>query len=98
MNEKLNLIRETCIAAIPSRYEMDGCSCGREWPRPLRLADVLLAIGKEYVDLGVNCEGQWENAMGVGITGADNAAWNLRADDLEKQSEETIRLLHELLK
>src|ERR1035441_5558865 len=32
--------------------------------RPIRLADVLLAIGKTYQDIGVNSEGQWENAMG----------------------------------
>jgi len=70
---------------------------------PCRLADVLLAI-KESESYGhyipsVDCEGYFRAETGV-VIGDEKGdmRWNLYADDLEKQSEETISFLYELLK
>lgn len=95
MNKKLQLIREKCIAANPHRKEGWDWDSGRPEGSgymdhaPCRLADVLLAIetseGKVY-DRAVN------ESMATALN-----IWNLRADDLEKQSEDTITFLAELL-
>jgi hypothetical protein len=62
--------------------------------RHIRLADVLLAMegtgqktktADRLINLHDNCWGQ-------------DVRWNLRADDIEKQSEETISFLYELLR
>jgi hypothetical protein len=58
--------------------------------RPIRLADVLLAIGSKYA-----VDGAGEIYRSGYLTG--DSVWNLRADDLEQQSEETISFLYELL-
>lgn len=70
--------------------------------RPIRLADVLLVIGSRGVDAMPDV---LVSDTGLIVThNADRKLnnkglhWNLRADDLEKQSEETINFLYELLK
>jgi len=67
-----------------------------------RLADVLLAI-RNSGDYGhyvpsVDCEGYFRAETGV-VIGDENGdmQWNLRADDLEQQSPETINFLYSLL-
>jgi len=137
MNEKLQFIREKCIAANPEIVELKfGCLLNNihrpSYPitmflwkvgeqvmtfhpqfdqelvkdmhsleifgRPIRLADVLLAIGcnsytvpkDRFRDGNSLYSGDW-NANG-------QIMWNLRADDLEKQSQETVDFLYELLK
>jgi hypothetical protein len=65
--------------------------------RPVRLSDVLLAIEevpKSY-KLVLDCGGRFWEMM---KPSPSNMLWNLRADDLEKQSEETISFLYELMK
>src|SRR5689334_16148147 len=60
--------------------------------RPIRLADVLLAIGE--TDWYVGRHGRffkWSRNLGEMI--GQPISWNLRADDLEKQSPETINFL-----
>lgn len=67
--------------------------------RPIRLADVLLALNRKS-----NTSGYWA----VDTTGAwldmrksvrhIMSEWNLRKDSLDEQSEETISFLYELLK
>jgi hypothetical protein len=70
--------------------------------RPIRLADVLLAIenANGNIELATYGEplhiGHYEKPEREGYY--SKAYWNLRADDLEKQSEETISFLYELLK
>jgi hypothetical protein len=71
--------------------------------RPLRLADVLLAVKASesyghYIP-SVDCEGFFRTEMGVVIGDEEKGdlRWNLRADDLEKQPEGTISFLYELL-
>jgi hypothetical protein len=66
--------------------------------RPIRLADVLLAILKQdpanRTKLLLESSGQFRQVFPNRL----GPYWNLRADDLEKQSEETISFLYELLK
>ena len=63
--------------------------------RPIRLADVLLAIGmRPRLQVGIN------EGLGVMTTGDGTmlrATWNLRTDDLTKQSPKTIAFIHSLL-
>jgi hypothetical protein len=56
--------------------------------RPIRLADVLLAIEPIRTRRGLL------NAAAEGVV----KAWDLRKDDLTEQSDETIRFIHGLLK
>jgi hypothetical protein len=64
--------------------------------RPIRLADVLLVLETLQKNWRTYVHSTFHEFCIV----ADNkeGAWNLRADDLEKQSDETINFLYELLK
>lgn len=74
--------------------------------RPIRLADVLLAIHAQTADRKVT--GFWtvvgENGefaklmLHEGELENCNIAWNLLKDDLRQQSEETVDFLYDLLK
>ena len=142
--DKINLIREKCIAANPeivelkfgcvvlsdsSLHRVKGPIIGRDntkyypyfetmWGgfsvdgngkpisphieilgRPIRLADVLLTMelaeGNYHM---VNPFGEFYYYEETGTTWrGTNFCWNLRADDVEKQSEETISFLYDLL-
>lgn len=65
--------------------------------RPIRLADVLLAVPhlkpRDHRNI---VRGQSESAGNVGFMNII-CEWNLRAADLEQQSEETINFLYDLL-
>lgn len=70
--------------------------------RPIRLADVLLAVGEaaREVSYFVDSDGnfhEWFAPKGR-LDLRTIAHWNLREDDLSKQSEETIEFLASLLK
>lgn len=91
-------IRAACIKANPARKwtkEVFGAysnSQGDTHDLPVRLADVLLALYK-------NCTaGQWDDAL---LALIDNQGglmtWNLRTDDLEQQSDETVAFIASLL-
>lgn len=134
MNDKIQFIREKCIAANPEIVELKcGCEAsdryGNDWVyngwewwgkeklmknigtelaivgRPIRLADVLLAIHGRYhhgdvVDVRILPSGTFQKMYTGTVMPGDwdyGPVWNLRADDLEKQSEETINFLAELL-
>lgn len=68
--------------------------------RPIRLADVLLAIWKvtpaNKTNITVECDGQF-----IQRTNGENPftkeTWNLRRDSLEDQEEPTINFIHELI-
>ena len=93
--KNLQIVRGAVIKANPEIMEIrvrklckehgfgnDKCHCiARQ--RPIRLADVLLAIGEIRPDF----------LLAVGHL----ASWNLRKDNLEEQSEETINFLASLL-
>lgn len=95
-------IRKACIAANPDKK--NGC-CGEEWrehfcpncsnriPFVFRLADVLLAIEnrKSTTGFAMSSDGQMmSTALGRGY-------YDLRADDLTLQSEETLKFISDLL-
>ena len=89
---KIDKIREACIKANPEIEQICGgedvahfCpNCSNKIGRPIRLADVLLAIGEVRPDF----------LLAVGHP----ANWNLKDDNLENQSEETIGFIHNLIK
>lgn len=60
--------------------------------RPIRLADVLLAIDAAKPQrYHIAANGQFYRA------GKEGAIWNLRADDLDQQSDGTVSFIHGLL-
>ncbi len=64
--------------------------------RPIRLADVLLALGETDWHIGQHGRFfKWSRSLEEMI--GQPVSWTLRVDDLEKQSEETINFLYELL-
>lgn len=102
--QKQKVISDACIAANPSIKESEYCECGHqmyyqgiEKGRPIRLADVLLAIGRRGDRWNIGGDGcfnhldQFNNWQKV-------AQWNLKSDTLSAQSPETIDFLYELLK
>jgi hypothetical protein len=56
--------------------------------RPIRLADVLLALGKRQYEVSFNEASNTERVV---------EAWNLKDDNLDNQSKETKQFLIELL-
>ena len=65
--------------------------------RPIRLADVLLAMGETDWHVGTNGRFfAWSRNLGEMI--GQPVSWNLRKDDLNEQSEETINFLASLLR
>jgi len=92
-NQKLELIRQKCIEAHGEcEHPINAgarCQFGCCQNRPIRLADVLLAI-EPGIYLDVSGGFFKHDARGVRIY---FAIWNLRKDDLNSQSEETIDFL-----
>lgn len=76
----------------PSEYTVLG--------RPIRLADVLMAIKQEHRIFAVDDNGDIISLDIAGrvITYPALANWNLRLDDLTQQSPETLQFLSDLLK
>jgi hypothetical protein len=116
--EKIKAIREKCIEVNPEiDKDINECSeCRRDVvvggvrvvkDRPIRLADVLVAIEKskgqermtkqkEHIVLDTN--GDFVSGGHYTKTGYIRyATWNLRADDLTEQSPECIDFLYNLL-
>lgn len=105
----LETIRQKCIEANPGLKDQcaaEECSQCQHNPvvRPIRLADVLLAIDKFHGNMFVDEVGCFvkpkrkEFTYNYIIKNDQNVKWNLRQDDLSKQSEETVNFLAELLK
>ncbi|MCB1392884.1 hypothetical protein [Nitrobacter sp.] len=98
--EQLDLIRAACIEANPSdttlrdKNSWQGLQIKREYGRPVRLADVLLALEQSGdPQYAVNTTGEF---MRWGDT-PTGIRWNLRKDDLAEQSDECVAFLAELL-
>lgn len=108
--EKIEAIRKACAKANPEII-VEGCESGispcacwwhKNYPpdgnkfRPIRLADVLLAIDdkssrERYT---VDCLGGFKKVGTKWII----CNWNLRKDSLEEQSEETVAFIYDLLR
>ena len=104
--QNIALIREKCVAANSDIERLVGY--GRHGDkliddRPVRLADVLLAIN--YYEEVVKNKNSWfdepSNIIGgeliLYITEAGRMIWNLRKDNLTEQSDETLEFLYNLL-
>jgi hypothetical protein len=95
-------ITQKCIAANENKAlfcECPLCQGDRWCSRPIRLADVLLAIEEkdnDVRDVKIYLH-QAFHEVGI-IWGNIEACWNLRKDDLTEQSEETINFIAGLLK
>lgn len=92
----LDLIREACVKANPEIVVWSPTvnEKERKAPRPIRLADVLLAIPEGFAldSQGYFCEGDYNGYVPNGLK------WNLRNDSLESQSKDTIKFIASLLK
>lgn len=78
--------------------EEDGLSTMPDTNRPIRLADVLLALNQKsetHWYWSVNTTGAWFDGR-QSVTHI-LCEWDLRNDDLSKQSEETVDFIHGLL-
>ena len=111
MNEKLELIRQKCIEANPEILETLSLSENAEIihtrtiSRPIRLADVLLAMNKLEHDgsyiisaAGIFAHFKAEGARIDKALRILECSWNLRKDDLNEQPKETINFLAGLLR
>lgn len=101
--EQREAIRQKCIKANPNRIHFcckygtyddnEFCDYCLEHARPIRLADILLAIDEKNRVAGMK---GW-NLITVDAAFKIISLYDLRADDLEQQSEETINFLYKLL-
>jgi hypothetical protein len=90
--EKLEAIRQKCLEEMPCTKHPKAVECTCDLPsRPIRLADVLLAmnIGEFTTTDEIEKESSEVHTLVL--------LWNLREDDLTKQSPETIDFLTDLL-
>lgn len=86
----LELIQQKCAEANPDGFEF-GVS------RPIRLADVLLAIRANPSHHSYSIQVSENVSFCRGETWIE-IGWNLRKDNLNDQSEDTIHALADLLK
>lgn len=106
MKDLLEKIRAKVIEANPeieSRVrwtkvdpQFDGTDKGVEerLPAPIRLADVLLAMKYDEV---ISRHGVFGKEHHGDVIWEAGPKWNLREDDLEKQSEETLAFISKVL-
>ena len=97
--DKLQLIRQACIEANPGKEWYTRWSTAVQ-VHPATLVDVLLAIHavnpySYFVDIRGDFW-KWVN-MDVAPIRNEHVRWNLREDDLTKQSPETIDFLYDVL-
>ena len=111
--QQIQAIREKCIEANPEidicewsglPYQHCACKDISRHNRPIRLADILLAINQlqgdgSYVisDAGIFAFFKAEGARIDKALKVLECSYNLRADSLESQSDETVDFLHSLL-
>ena len=91
-------IREVCIKVNPGLKPASAPKNDSQahTVRPIRLADVLLAMKTKYVDKGyIFGVPAWIKHGGELLFGS--YLWNLREDSLDKQSDETIDFIFNLL-
>lgn len=105
MTDLLTRIREKCIEANPDiqrstrmHVRLDENDLGKReykkvyWSRPIHLTDVLAAI-EQVQPQSISMDAATTLATNWG----GRSKWNLRADDLEKQSPETLEFIGSLL-
>lgn len=85
--DNIETVRKVCVKANPTDDRWNVVLADEE---KVRLADVLLAMGKKYEHSSANIGGFLRDLLNVG--------WNLSDDNLTKQSPETLEFLANLLK
>lgn len=109
----IDKLKQVIVKANPElvRRSVRATKIDNEWKatefkgqflRPYSLADVLMAIDKADEMIMIDWEGQFRqfgcSCSSVRLkTGEDMPKWNLKDDDLEHQSDETLTFLTELL-
>jgi len=104
-DEKLAAIKTVCIKANPEIVFQHSpkCCCGckgkdTSYRRPIRLADVLLALqGKCRNGLVIDDAGHFLKDVPYDGYSPTGFCWNLRADSLDAQNDDSINFLHSLL-
>lgn len=111
--EKLEAIRKACVAANPEiivegrESGITPCACWwhKNYPpdgnkyRPIRLADVLLALHEAPRTKNVGITTLVGSMVLESFTKDDlRKEWNLYKDSLEEQSKETVAFIYDLLK
>lgn len=103
-NEQLDAIRTACIKANPEIVEQKEIHVSpltgkhMKYDRPVRLADVLLAIDRTRCQIRALI--QSPDTLTIEKVGYGRSIifdWNLRQDDLNEQSDECIAFLANLL-
>ena len=106
-DEQLAVIRQKCIEANSDKNwneeRQDGFGYWKAYPLPIRLADVLLAVGKKKKAVCVDSGGYIGVAQpppfpdqGVVFVFCD-FKYDLHKDDLTEQSDECLTFLAQLL-
>ena len=90
--EKLKTIREKCIAANPAGDIRTECMNDGYDYREVWLVDILLATDLDKIKILAERVKPLAGEVLLII-----GKWNLRTDDLEKQSKETIDFIYQLL-
>lgn len=92
--ERIASIRQKCIeAGAIGLVNLEG----REYGREVRLADVLLAIKNAIHNKRLDFD-TFSKAIVVLTTGlTDKVSWKLRNDDLNLQSDNTLKFIHSML-
>jgi hypothetical protein len=95
--ELIEQIRAKCIEVNPEKdWRYDTLTDSNEWVKTVHLADVLLAM-----PVGIHLKTMGEQARIVAYDEEDEHIglewWDLKNDDLEKQSPETIEFIGRVL-
>jgi hypothetical protein len=95
-DQQIAFIREKCIEAnlgTPHYWEELSSGGNDYWHvRPLHLADVLLAMAKRF---GASSDTALADILRLTADGSKH--WNLFADELREQSDETVEFISALL-
>lgn len=109
--KNLEKIRAKCIevnpaiekqggwVVVPAKLSQEEAEAQVYIPRPIRLADVLLAIREKNHSCQIPLEASpllWYEA-GTGAVALPSFVWNIRKDSLEDQSEETLAFISSIL-
>lgn len=103
--EQLAAIKEKVIAANPEQLEFVSLGGLKVLAREIRLADVLLAAETSIkgCQLAIETDGRFIDIADKTYDTPNKefqntgVKWNLRADDLDQQSDECVAFLHSLL-
>ena len=101
MKDKINKIRKACIKANPEGFGIIDEQKSYPYMRDVRLADVLLVISNSVHNVYIDADGvfiDYDSVWESGEVKVHDFNWNLKDNNLENQSEETLEFIFNLLK